>query len=203
MMGVCVPLCLRWPSLSALMQGRERANENIVWLWSDSVAILIFFSIHTGTNIPLDLCGMLNTFKIGFPFSSFPGPLIMHICSCSVHVLILKHIGRGDSKRFQGVYSCIQGKKIEDGVKINLSFCIAVSLSNQIRSKALWLSQYQSVGTHFRRKPLRRTIFSRPPTPFLLRICKMEKVTDVNLPKGNCIFSLCIAFKETSSSLNH
>lgn len=86
-------------------------------------SLLLFlssFPIHTGTVY----------FKIGFPFSSFPGPLIMHICSCSVRVLILKHIGRGDSKCFQGVYNWIQGKKIEDGVKINLSFCIAVSLSN-------------------------------------------------------------------------
>lgn len=115
-------------------------------MWSDSVAILIFFSIHTGTNIPLDLCGMLNTFKIGFPFSSFPGPLIMHICSCSVHVLILKHIGRGDSKRFQGVYSCIQGKKIEDGVKINLSFCIAVSLSNITYCESLHMVNSTSLG---------------------------------------------------------
>lgn len=120
---------LRGRSRSALWSFLDRDEGNGIGVVK---AALSFFLLSTLALIHLRIC--MNRpvcFKRLFLLSAFfLAPLINRICNLSVQVLILQHIGRSDSKCFQGVYNCTQGKEIEDIVKINLSFCITVSSSN-------------------------------------------------------------------------
>lgn len=103
--------------------GMARATSLSLSFW---LAALPVIQLRICVNCPV----CFKKIVIVSPVSFSPAPLIVHACSHSVLVLMLKHIGRSGSKCFQGVYNCTQGKEIADKVKINLSFCIAVSLSN-------------------------------------------------------------------------
>lgn len=42
-------------------EGRT-STEDVVWLWSAFIVLIVFFASHTGTNTPQDLCELPNAF---------------------------------------------------------------------------------------------------------------------------------------------